>query len=111
MTKASFFTSSTLNTLTSCLRGELLTPQSADYDAVRAVWNGMIDTRPSLIVRCAGVADVINAVKFARQNGVRVSVRGGGHNVAGLALCEGGILIDMSPMRTVRVDPTRQTAR
>lgn len=77
----------------------------------RAVWNGMIDTRPALIVRCAGAADAISAVRFARENGVRISVRGGGHNVAGLALCESGLMIDLSRMRGIRVHPATRTVR
>jgi FAD/FMN-containing dehydrogenase len=71
------------------LRGELLTAASADDETARAVWNAMIDKRPALIARCRGAADVISAVKFARLHGLLLSVRGGGHNVAGLALCDG----------------------
>lgn len=95
----------------SSLRGELLGAGDESYDTVRQVWNGMIDKRPALIVRCHGAADVIAAVNFARTHSLLVAVRGGGHNVAGLALCEGGILIDLSPMRGVWVDPVTQTAR
>src|SRR5512146_205849 len=88
------------------LRGRLVEPSDADYDEVRAVWNGMVDKRPGLIVRCAGVADVIAAVTFARDHDLPVAVRGEGHNVAGNAVCDGGLVIDLSPMRAVRVDPS-----
>jgi FAD/FMN-containing dehydrogenase len=71
------------------LRGELIQPGAPAYDAARSVWNGMIDKRPALIVRCAGVADVIDSVNFARDNGVQLAVRGGSHSAAGLALCDG----------------------
>lgn len=75
------------------LRGALLRPGNAAYDDARKVWNGMIDRRPALIARCAGVADVIAAVKFARTHETLVSVRGGGHNTPGIAVCEGGLMI------------------
>jgi FAD/FMN-containing dehydrogenase len=87
------------------LRGALLQPGDAEFDTARGVWNGMIDRRPACIVRCQGVADVIAAVNFARSHGLIVAVRGGGHGVAGHAVCDGGIMIDLSAMRAVRVDP------
>jgi FAD/FMN-containing dehydrogenase len=90
------------------LRGRVVTPASPDYDAMRRVWNGLIDKRPHLIVLCAGVADVVAAVAFAREHELRVGVRGGGHNVAGTAIADGGIVIDLSLMRGVRVDPERR---
>ncbi len=93
------------------LRGQLLRPGDGGYDAARSVWNGMVDKRPSLIVRCAGVADVIDSVNFARTNNLPVSVRGGGHNVAGSAVCDDGIMLDLSRMNSIRVDPTSRTAR
>src|SRR5713226_8722657 len=93
------------------LRGPLLRPGDGGYDEARTVWNGMIDRRPALIARCAGVADVIAAVRFARTHQVLVSVRGGGHNVPGTAVCQGGLMIDLAGMRSVRVDPVRRTAR
>ena len=93
------------------LRGKLLRPGDGEYDAARIVWNGMIDRRPALIARCVGVADVIASVRFARIHGVLVSVRGGGHNITGNAVCEGGLMIDLSPMKSVRVDLVNQTAR
>src|SRR5713226_4626760 len=93
------------------LRGRLLRPADGGYDEARTVWNGMIDRRPALIARCAGVADVIAAVRFARTRELLVSVRGGGHNITGNAVCEGGLMIDLSPMKSVRVDPIKRTAR
>jgi FAD/FMN-containing dehydrogenase len=92
------------------LRGQLLRAGEDGYDAARKIWNGMIDKRPALIARCAGAADVINCVNFTRANNLVVAVRGGGHNVAGNAVCDGGIMIDLSPMKSVRVDPVRRTA-
>lgn len=93
------------------LRGQVLLSGDEGYDEARAIWNGMIDKRPGLIARCAGVSDVINAVNFARANNLLVAVRGGGHNVAGNAVCDGGIMIDLSQMKSVRVDPVNSTAR
>src|SRR5712692_1718115 len=101
----------TIQEFRASLRGALLRPGDDGYDAARRVWNGMIDRKPALIVPCAGVADVINAVNFARTHNLLVSVRGGGHNVTGNAVCEGGIMIDLSPMKGIRVDPARRTAR
>jgi hypothetical protein len=102
---------STLETFRATLRGTLLRPGDAEYDAARKVWNGTIDRRPALIVRCVGVADVIQAVTFARGHGLPVSIRGGGHNVAGNAVCDGGVTLDLSRMKGMRVDPVQQTAR
>src|SRR5712692_4959601 len=93
------------------VRGELLCPGDADYNSARTIHNGMIDRRPALIVRCAGVADVITAVTFARSPNLVVAVRGGGHGVPGFAVCEGGVMIDLSRMNAVRVDPITRTAR
>ena len=93
------------------LRGELLQPSDDGYDDARSIWNGMIDKHPGLIVRCTGVADVISAVRFARENELLVSVRGGGHNVGGSALCDGGLVIDLSRMKGVHIDPVSRTAR
>jgi len=93
------------------LRGRLARPGDDGYDAARKVWNGMIDRRPALIARCAGPADVIAAMRFAREHGLLVSVKGGGHNITGNAVCEGGLMIDLSPMKSVRVDPVGRTAR
>jgi FAD/FMN-containing dehydrogenase len=91
------------------LRGELLHPGDASYEEVRRVWNGMIDRRPALIARAASVADVINAVNFARENDLLLAVRGGGHNVAGTGTVDGGLLIDLSRMKGIKVDPERRT--
>jgi FAD/FMN-containing dehydrogenase len=92
-------------------RGELIRASDPPYEAARRVWNGAIDRRPALVARCTGVADVRAAVRFARERQLVVAVRGGGHNVAGTATCDGGIVIDLSPMKGLRVDPVARTAR
>ena len=92
-------------------RGELLSPQDSGYEDARKVWNGSINRFPALIARCAGVADVIAAVKFAKDNGLLVAVRGGGHSFPGLSVCDGGLVIDLSPMKGIRVDPEARTVR
>ena len=89
----------------------MLCPRDGGYDEARKIWNGMIDKRPALIARCVGVADVIASVNFARDNSLLMSVRGGGHNVGGSAVCESGIMLDLSLMKGVRVDPVSRTAR
>jgi FAD/FMN-containing dehydrogenase len=93
------------------LGGELLQPNDDSYEATRKIFNGMIDKRPTLIARCAGATDVINAINFARSNNLLVAVRGGGHSVAGKSVCDGGLLIDFSLMKGLSVDPARRTAR
>jgi FAD/FMN-containing dehydrogenase len=93
------------------LRGELIQPGDAHYDDARKVYNGMIDKRPAFIARCADAADVVAAVTFGREQGLLVAVRGGGHSGAGLGTCDGGLVIDLSRMRGVLVDPARQTVR
>lgn len=93
------------------LRGQVIQPGEPGYDQARRIFNGMIDRRPSVIARCAGAADVIQAVRFARRENLVVSVRGCGHNVAGNAVCDGGLMIDLAAMKSVRVDPARRTAR
>ncbi|KQZ94046.1 FAD-linked oxidase [Mesorhizobium sp. Root157] len=93
-----------LEALSAQLRGTALRKEDASYDEARSIWNAMIDRRPGLIVRCAGAADVVSAVRFAHDNRLLVSVRGGGHNIAGTAVCDGGLMIDLSPMKSVRVD-------
>jgi FAD/FMN-containing dehydrogenase len=90
--------------------GPVLVPGDAAYDAARAVHNGLIDRRPELIVRCQTTADVVAALAFARAQGLDVSVRGGGHNVAGRAVSDGGVMIDLAEMKQITVDPGRQTA-
>ncbi|MCJ7628213.1 MAG: FAD-binding oxidoreductase, partial [Longimicrobiales bacterium] len=99
-----------LDAFSAGLRGELLGPQSPGYDDARALWNGMVDRRPGLIVECAGAADVIRSVKFAAKNGLLVSVLGAGHNIAGNAACEGGFMISLRKMNSVRVDPGARKA-
>lgn len=100
-----------LDELRASFRGELVRPADPTYDEQRKVWNGSIDRRPALIARCTGVADVIAAVRFARETGLLVAVRGGGHSFPGHSVCDGGILIDLGPMRGIRVDPKARTAR
>ncbi len=90
--------------------GEVLAAGDAGYDSARAVWNAMIDRRPSVIIRCKGSADVIRAIGFARERNLPIAVRGGAHNVAGYGVCDHGVMIDLSLMRSVRVDPERQRA-
>src|SRR5829696_4336106 len=97
--------------LVAAFNGALVLPEAADYDLARAVHNGLIDKRPGLIARCHNVADVRDAVNFGRDSGLEISVRGGGHNVAGRAVTEGGLMIDLSLMRGVDVDPGRRRAR
>ncbi len=96
---------------TALLRGELIGPGDASYDAARQLYNGMIDKRPALIARCVDLADVIGAVNFAREHKLTLAVRGGGHNGAGLASVDGGLVIDLSRMKGIRVDPTARTVR
>lgn len=93
------------------LRGELIRIGDAGYDDARSIWNAMIDRRPALIASCLGVADVMTCVNFARAHGVTLSIKGGGHNISGLAVCEGGLMLDLSRMRGVWVDPNSRTAR
>jgi len=97
--------------LRASLRGQLLRAGDDGYDEARKIWNGMIDRRPALIARCAGVADVLHGVNFARTHHLLVAVRGGGHNIAGNAVCDGGLMIDLSRMKGLRVDPVRRRAR
>jgi FAD/FMN-containing dehydrogenase len=91
-------------------RGELLLPTSPGYDTARRIWNGAIDRHPACIIRCTGVTDVVAAVRFARDHALEIAVRGGGHNVAGTAVCDDGVVIDLSAMRAVWVDPAGRTA-
>jgi FAD/FMN-containing dehydrogenase len=93
------------------LRGELIRPGDETYDGARKVWNGMIDRRPALIARCVGVADVIAAVNFAREQRLPVAIRGGSHNVTGNSVCDGGVVIDLTNMKGIRVDPEKRTVR
>ncbi|WP_407114184.1 FAD-binding oxidoreductase [Bradyrhizobium sp. LMG 9283] len=93
------------------LRGSVCLAEEPGYDEARTIWNAMIDRHPGAVVRCRGTADIIRAVRLAREHGLLVAVRGGGHNIAGNAVCDGGLLIDLSLMRSVRVDPFHRTAR
>jgi FAD/FMN-containing dehydrogenase len=104
-------TEQTVSALRQRLRGRLIGPDDADYDDARALYNGMIDKRPRWIARCADVADVLAAVAFGRDQGLLVAVRGGGHNGPGLGSVDDGLVVDLSPMRGVRVDPARRTVR
>jgi len=100
-----------LDALGERVRGELLLPHDEGYDEARALWNGMIDRRPGVIVRASGTADVVAAVEFAREQGLELAVHGGGHNVAGNAVTDGGVMLDLSTMNGVFVDPAARTAR
>jgi FAD/FMN-containing dehydrogenase len=101
---------SAINALRDSLSGELLLPDHAEYEESRKIHNAMIDRRPSMIVRCAGTRDVVAAVKFARDYNIPASVRGAGHNVAGICLSDGAMLIDLSAMKAAHVDPEAHTA-
>src|SRR5581483_2361954 len=98
------------DSLQDALRGPVLEPRSAGYDETRRIYNAMIDKRPAAIARCADVADVIAAVNFGREEGLEIAVLGGGHSGGGLGLVDDGLVIDLSPMRSARVDPEAQTA-
>jgi FAD/FMN-containing dehydrogenase len=101
----------TIEVFAKTLRGRLIQPEDADYDESRTVYNAMIDKRPRLIARCASVADVIAAVRFGREQKIDTAVRGGGHNVGGLSLVDGGLVIDLSDMKGIHVDPVARTVR
>ena len=103
--------SSELERLRDCFNGAVIGPGDDSYDEARSIWNGAIDRRPAGIAQCAGVADVVAAVRYARERDLLVAVRSGGHGVGGHALCDGGLVIDLSPMRGIRVDPAARTAR
>jgi FAD/FMN-containing dehydrogenase len=100
-----------IESLASFVRGQVIRPEDPTYETARRIHNGMIDRRPSAIVRCTGAADVMQCVRFARDTGIATAVRGGGHSVPGFSVCDGGLLIDLSAARSVRVDRARQTAR
>jgi len=100
-----------LDSLRGQLRGALCYPGEPGYDQARTIWNAMIDRHPAAVVRAAGAADVMRTVNVAREHGLLLSIRGGGHNIAGSAVCEGGLMLDLSPMKSVRIDPSTRTAR
>jgi FAD/FMN-containing dehydrogenase len=102
--------SNAIEELKAATRGQVLLPGDSGFDEARRIWNAMIDRRPAMIVCCAGVADVRRAVVFARDNDLLLAVRGGGHNIAGSAVCDDGLMIDLSPMKSVRVDPAARRA-
>ena len=102
---------STVEELRGRTTGQVITQDDPGYDEARAVYNAMIDKRPSVVVRATGVADVVAAVNHARENGLPIAVRGGGHSVPGFGTVDGGIVIDLALMREVTVDPTAKTAR
>jgi hypothetical protein len=106
-----FLDAATVQDFAARLRGSLLRHGDDGYDEARKLFNGMIDHRPALIARCVGAADVIAAVQFVRQHALLVSIKGGGHGVAGKAVCDGGLMIDFSRMKSIRVDPTERTVR
>ena len=110
-TNTTVFEESVFAGLQSQLRGELIRPGDESYDEARKVWNGMIDKKPALISRCASVDDVVASINFARENEILLAVRGGGHNVAGTAVVDGGLVVDLSAMKGVHVDPERRTVR
>ena len=93
------------------LRGQSFCPGEPGYDAVRIIPNAVIDRRPAVIARCTGAADVIACVRFAREHDVLIAVRGGGHSVAGKSVCDGGLMVDLSAMKGILVDPARRTVR
>jgi FAD/FMN-containing dehydrogenase len=111
MNQATAIGDTALGDLRSALRGGVLLARDPGYDDARRIFNAMIDHRPAIIARCASAADVVACVDFARARGLEVSIRGGGHNVSGKAVCEDGLMIDLAPMKSVRVDPVRRTAR
>jgi FAD/FMN-containing dehydrogenase len=100
-----------LDDFRSTLRGDVLLPHDPDYDATRRIFNAMIDRRPAMITCCASAADVVACIAFARAEALEISVRGGGHNVSGKAVCDGGLMIDLAGMKGCRVDPVRRRAR
>ena len=102
--RESDISSSSIEELRSQISGRLVLPDDGDYDEVRPIWNAMIDKRPAVFVQCAGAGDVATSIRFARNDGLEIAVRGAGHNIAGNALCDGGLVIDLSKLTNVRVD-------
>src|ERR671919_1776369 len=104
-------TTDAIATFQKTLRGSLIQPGDPQYDDARALYNGMIDKRPRLIARCVDAADVITAVNFGREEGLLIAIRGGGHNGPGLGSCNDGLMVDLSMLKSVRVDPSLRTVR
>ncbi|MFM0236849.1 FAD-binding oxidoreductase [Paraburkholderia phytofirmans] len=102
--------SSAVDELKTAMRGQVLLPGDAAFDEARSIWNAMIDRHPAIILRCAGVADIRQGVAFARDNGLPLAIRGGGHNIGGSALCNDGVVLDLSQMESVQIDPTARRA-
>ncbi|REG51975.1 FAD/FMN-containing dehydrogenase [Paraburkholderia sp. BL6669N2] len=102
--------SSAVDELKTAMRGQVLLPGDATFDEARSIWNAMIDRHPAIILRCAGVADVRQGVAFARENGLPLAIRGGGHNIGGSALCNDGVVLDLSRMKSVQIDPAARRA-
>jgi FAD/FMN-containing dehydrogenase len=100
---------SAVQQLRAALRGALVRPGDPDYEAARQVWNGAVNRHPALIAYCMDVADVLACVRLAREQHLRTAVRSAGHHVAGLALCDGGLVIDLSRLKSIRVDPAART--
>jgi FAD/FMN-containing dehydrogenase len=99
-----------IETLKTNLKGHVVLPDDPRYDEVREIWNAMIDRRPTVIIQCANADDVSQAILFARNNGLEISIRGAGHNIAGNAVCDNGVMIDLSTMKNVRVDAQNRRA-
>jgi len=97
--------------LKSSFHGELFEPEDAGYDGACRIWNASVQKHPALVARCSGIADIIAAVNFAHENHLLTAIRGGGHNVGGRALCDDGLVIHLSRMRSVHVDPAKRTVR
>jgi FAD/FMN-containing dehydrogenase len=100
-----------LQSFKSVFCGQVIEPEDAGYDDARKIWNASIDRRPKVIARCSGIADVVDAVNFGRTNSLLTAVRGGGHNVGGRALCDDGLVVDLSRMRAVYVNSANSTVR
>jgi FAD/FMN-containing dehydrogenase len=99
-----------INNLKDKVKGKLVLPGDPNYNEVREIWNAMIDRRPAVILQCAEADDVPHAISYARDNGLEISIRGGGHNIAGSALCNNGVMIDFSNMKAVKVDVQKKRA-
>ena len=111
MTLVNERSSDMLSELRAQLSGDVIGPADAEYDTARKIWNGMIDKHPAAIARCAGVSDVIQAINHARTHELPISIRGGSHSAAGLALCDDGVVVDLTRMRGIRVDPSAHTVQ